>query len=89
MEHLPRWQSAGLVYDGIKISKSANSVAVSTLLLTKYSGTFPMPPKTFLHDSIVAQQYLNIWTESSYLLSTVYVQCDSTIHHEKFITSCK
>jgi len=62
---------------------------VLNLLLTKNSRTFPglcTTPKTFFHDSVIAQQCQITGKQQ---LLTLYIQRDSTIHCKTFITSCK
>jgi len=43
-------------------------------------------PKTFFHDSVIAQQCQI--TDKQQLL-TLHRECDRTIHRKTFITSCK
>jgi len=48
---------------------------------------FSRTPKTFVQDSVVAQQ---CWITDKQQLLTLYIQCDSTVHRKTFITtSCK
>jgi len=69
---LSRWQYLDL------------SDRVPTLLLTNNSRTFPelsRTPTTFFQDSFVAQQCLNIQTNSSYLLYIYSVTVTSSAKH--------
>jgi len=52
--------------------------------LQNIPGHFEDPQNVF-QDSVVVQQCLNI---QRHQLLTLYIQCDSTMHHETFIKGC-